>query len=260
MTRGRPGHPHRTGRATSPTSSGSSSRTRVASFVTDTVEDELAYGMETLGVDADTPCGAASRRPSTSSAWPTCAAGRSATLSGGQQQRVAIGAVLAAGPRVLVLDEPTSALDPVAAEDVLAALHRLVHDLGVTVLLAEHRLERVVHHADRVVLVGDGAVVRAARPGRGDGALARPPARWSSWAAALGWSPLPLSVRDARRRAAEPARRLARRRPCRPRRRAADATACVAAAGQRLPACRCAAEAWSRPCAESDLDLRPARS
>ena len=72
-------------------------------------------------------------------------------LSGGQQQRVAIGSVLTTHPRVLVLDEPTSALDPAAAEDVLAALQRLVHDLGLTVLLAEHRLERVVQYADRVI-------------------------------------------------------------------------------------------------------------
>src|SRR5215218_6137694 len=65
------------------------------------------------------------------------------TLSGGQQQRVAIGSVLTAQPRILVLDEPTSALDPTAAEEVLAAVTRLVHDLGVTVVMAEHRLERV---------------------------------------------------------------------------------------------------------------------
>jgi energy-coupling factor transport system ATP-binding protein len=54
------------------------------------------------------------------------------TLSGGQQQRVAIGAAMTSHPRVLVLDEPTSALDPQAAEDVLSALQRLVHDLGTT--------------------------------------------------------------------------------------------------------------------------------
>ena len=72
------------------------------------------------------------------------------TLSGGQQQRVAIGSVLTTHPRVLVLDEPTSALDPTAAEDVLATITRLVHDLGLTVLLAEHRLERVVPFADRI--------------------------------------------------------------------------------------------------------------
>ena len=80
-------------------------------------------------------------------------------LSGGQQQRVAIGSVLTAHPRVLVLDEPTSSLDPTAAEEVLAAITRLVHDLGLTVLVAEHRLERVAQYADRVVsLTGDGAV------------------------------------------------------------------------------------------------------
>src|SRR3981081_1713249 len=72
-------------------------------------------------------------------------------LSGGQQQRVAIGAVLTPHPRVLVLDEPTSALDPTAAEEVLAAITRLVHDLGVTVVLAEHRLERVAQYADRLI-------------------------------------------------------------------------------------------------------------
>ena len=65
------------------------------------------------------------------------------TLSGGERQRVAIAAAMAAGPRILVLDEPTSQLDPQGAEHVVAALQRLVHDQGMTVLLAEHRLERV---------------------------------------------------------------------------------------------------------------------
>ena len=95
------------------------------------------------------------------------------TLSGGQQQRVAIGSVLTMHPRVLVLDEPTSALDPTAAEDVLATLTRLVHDLGLSVVLAEHRLERVVPFADRICLlhrrrlalvVGDPAEVLAGSP------------------------------------------------------------------------------------------------
>ena len=79
-------------------------------------------------------------------------------LSGGQQQRVAIGAVVTASPRVLVLDEPTSALDPAAAEEVLNALARLVHDLGLTVVMAEHRLERVLPFADRIVLVRGGGL------------------------------------------------------------------------------------------------------
>jgi len=167
-----------------------------AGFVTDTVEDELAYAMENLGLDPATMrrrvedvldlLGLADLR------------GRAlSTLSAGQQQRVAVGSVLTAHPRVLVLDEPTSALDPPAAEDVLAALHRLVHDLGLTVLLAEHRLERVVQYADRVLLVTDGTVV-SGTPAEvlADAPVAPAVVRLGRLA---GWTPLPLSVRDARR-------------------------------------------------------------
>lgn len=171
-----------------------------AGFVTDTVEEELAYGMEQLGVDAATMrrrveetldlLGVADLR------------GRDLrTLSGGQQQRVAIGAVLTMHPRVLVLDEPTSALDPTAAEDVLATLTRLVHDLGVTVVLAEHRLERVVPFVDRIALVrGDGGVVVGPPELVLRDAPVAPPI--VELGRHLGWDPLPLSVRDARRRAA----------------------------------------------------------
>ena len=179
----------------------------LASFVTDTVEDELAYGMEILGVDPH----AMRRRVEETLDLLGLADVRDRTLgelSGGQQQRVAIGAVLAAGPRVLVLDEPTSALDPVAAEDVLAALHRLVHDLGVTVLLAEHRLERVVHHADRVLLVDDGTVSVPLDPAEAM-ALSRVHPPVVDLGRRLGWSPLPLSVRDARRQARSLRERLA---------------------------------------------------
>ena len=130
----------------------------VAGFVTDTVEEELAYGMEQLGIAPATM----RRRVEETLDVLGMADLRQRdlrTLSGGQQQRVAIGAVLTVHPRVLVLDEPTSALDPTAAEDVLATITRLVHDLGVSVLLAEHRLERVVPFADRMVLfAGDGRV------------------------------------------------------------------------------------------------------
>ena len=123
-----------------------------------------------------------------------------ADLSGGQQQRVAIAVALVAGPRVLVLDEPTSALDPVAAEDVLAILHRLVHDVGTTVVVAEHRLERVVHHADAVLLVESGRVRGPLDPAAAmaDSPL-RPPV--VELGLQLGWHRLALSVREARRSA-----------------------------------------------------------
>ncbi|CAM5524550.1 Energy-coupling factor transport system ATP-binding protein OS=Streptomyces violarus OX=67380 GN=FHS41_003238 PE=4 SV=1 [Streptomyces violarus] len=126
-----------------------------------------------------------------------------ATLSGGQQQRVAIGSVLTPHPSVLVLDEPTSALDPAAAEEVLAVLQRLVHDLGTTVLMAEHRLERVIQYADQVVLL----------PGPGAAPVLGPPAEVMAVSPVYppvvalgrlaGWSPLPMTVRDARRRASD---------------------------------------------------------
>jgi energy-coupling factor transport system ATP-binding protein len=173
----------------------------VSSFVTDTVEEELAYGMEALGVDGT----AMRRRVEETLDLLGLADVRSrplASLSGGQQQRVAIGAVLASGPRILVLDEPTSALDPVAAEDVLASLHRLVHDLGLTVVVAEHRLERVIHHADRILLVQDGRVSEPLDPAEAMvSSTIYPPV--IGLGRHLGWSPLPLSVRDARRRARE---------------------------------------------------------
>ena len=170
-----------------------------AGFVTDTVEEELAYGMEQLGLPTDTM----RRRVEETLDLLGIADLRSRdlrTLSGGQQQRVAIGSVLTMHPRLLVLDEPTSALDPTAAEDVLATLTRLVHDLGVSVLLAEHRLERVVPFADRMcLLTGDGRVT----VGEPAELLATSPVvpPLVELGRAAGWSPLPLSVRDARRRA-----------------------------------------------------------
>jgi energy-coupling factor transporter ATP-binding protein EcfA2 len=168
----------------------------LAGFVTDTVEEELAYGMEQLGVP---PQVMRRRVEETLDLLGIAALRRRAlrTLSGGEQQRVALGSVLTSSPRVLVLDEPTSALDPSAAEDALAAVLRLVHDLGVTVLAAEHRLERVVEYADLLVVVHDNEV------GAGlpqtmlrDAPMAPPVVQLGRLA---GWDPLPLSVRDARR-------------------------------------------------------------
>ncbi|HWU33047.1 MAG TPA: ATP-binding cassette domain-containing protein [Marmoricola sp.] len=171
----------------------------LASFVTDTVEEELAYGMEQLGLDPAT----IRRRVEETLDLLGIADLRSRdlrTLSGGQQQRVAIGAVLTMHPRLLVLDEPTSALDPTAAEDVLATLARLVHDLDVSVVLAEHRLERVLPFADRVVIVeGGGSIREGSAEEMMEVAPVAPPI--IELGRLLDWQPLPLTVRDARRRA-----------------------------------------------------------
>ncbi|MEP6817211.1 MAG: ATP-binding cassette domain-containing protein [Marmoricola sp.] len=172
----------------------------LAGFVTDTVEEELAYGMEQLGL----PPATMRKRVEETLDLLGIADLRDAPLrdlSGGQQQRVAIGSVLTTHPRVLVLDEPTSALDPTGAEEVLAAVTRLVHDLAVTVVMAEHRVERVLQYADSVVHVAEGRV------GYGppaemmtDSTIAPPVVELGRWA---GWSPLPMSVRDAYRRAVD---------------------------------------------------------
>ncbi|HEY9394181.1 MAG TPA: ATP-binding cassette domain-containing protein [Nocardioides sp.] len=171
----------------------------VAGFVTDTVEEELAYGMEQLGL----PPATMRRRVEETLDLLGIAELRQRslrTLSGGQQQRVAIGSVLTTHPRVVVLDEPTSALDPTAAEDVLATITRLVHDLGTSVVLAEHRLERVVPFADRIaLLVGDGSVAVGDPAEVLETSPIVPPL--VELGRELGWSPLPLTVRDARRRA-----------------------------------------------------------
>jgi energy-coupling factor transport system ATP-binding protein len=180
----------------------------LSGFVTDMVEDELAYGMESIGLAPDVM---RRRVEETLDLLGLTDLRHRAlrSLSGGQRQRVAIGAVLTTHPKVLVLDEPTSALDPGAAEEVLAALQRLVHDLGVTVLLAEHRLERVVQYADRVVVVpGDGEALVVGTPAEVmETAPVAPPV--VELGRLAGWSPLPLSVRDARRAAGPLRERLA---------------------------------------------------
>ncbi len=81
-----------------------------------------------------------------------------AELSGGELQRVALGAALAGRPRLILLDEPTSQLDPVAGDELIGLLRRINEDFGATILLAEHRLERCLHAADRVVALVGGRV------------------------------------------------------------------------------------------------------
>lgn len=121
-------------------------------FVCEIVEDEIAFTLETLGVPPDVMRKRIEEILDLLSLTPL--RDRLITsLSGGEQQRVAIAAALVTQPKVLLLDEPTSALDPIAAEEVLSILHRLVHDLGLTVVIAEHRLERVIQFVDRILLI-----------------------------------------------------------------------------------------------------------
>jgi energy-coupling factor transport system ATP-binding protein len=126
---------------------------------------------------------------------------RTDTLSGGELQRVAIAAAMVHDPPLLVLDEPTSQLDPVAGDELVWQLRRLNEDWGTAVIVAEHRLERCLPAADRVIAMVDGATVCDAAPREFldwavevAPALATPGARLFSLA---GLRPLPASVKDA---------------------------------------------------------------
>jgi energy-coupling factor transport system ATP-binding protein len=132
-------------------------------LVTMDVEREIAFGLENLGFpqelmakrveEALDTVGIASLRHRSL-----------AKLSGGEKQRVAIASVLALYPNILVLDEPTSELDPKGAEDVLNIVEQLNDELGITVVLVEHRLDRVAQHVDRIIVLDDGVIVADGTP------------------------------------------------------------------------------------------------
>jgi energy-coupling factor transport system ATP-binding protein len=125
------------------------------------------------------------------------------TLSGGELQRVALAAALVTRPRLVLLDEPTSQLDPVAGDELIWLLRRLNEEWGVSILLAEHRLERCLAAADRIVAMAEGAISFNGPPSDflawahdTDPALTTPAARLFSLA---DIDPLPVGVRAARR-------------------------------------------------------------
>ncbi|MCL4828931.1 MAG: ATP-binding cassette domain-containing protein [Caldilinea sp.] len=169
-----------------------------AQFVTDRVEDEIAFALE----NAAMPPQAMRVRVEETLDLLDLTPLRDRplkTLSGGERQRVAIAAALALRPSILVLDEPTSQLDPKSAEDVLNSLVRLNHDLGLTIILAEHRLERVLPYVDSIIhLPDDGGpiIFDDARSVMKQVDLAPP---LVSIGKAFGWQPLPLSIKEGLR-------------------------------------------------------------
>ncbi len=121
------------------------------------VEREIAFGLENLGFPRDL----IAKRVEESLDTLGIAHLRYRQLielSGGEKQKVAIASVLALHPSILILDEPTSELDPKGAEEVLSIITRLNDDLGLTVILIEHRLDRVLQYADRLIVLNDGMV------------------------------------------------------------------------------------------------------
>ena len=166
-----------------------------AQFVLEDVEAELAFGLENLGLSRPLMRKRVEEVIDQVGINPLRRR-RIDTLSGGERQRVAIAAALAMHPDALVLDEPTSQLDPQAAEDVLQVVLRLVAELGMTTVIAEHRVERIAPYVDRIWTL-DGGVLRdqAPRVALAEGG-ARPPV--VDLALRAGWTPVPLGLRDAR--------------------------------------------------------------
>ncbi|MHB9032617.1 MAG: ABC transporter ATP-binding protein [Anaerolineae bacterium] len=167
-------------------------------FVVDTVESELVFAME----NANLPQTLMRKRVEEVLDQLNIAhlrQRRISTLSGGEKQRVAIAAILTLQPRIIVLDEPTSQLDPQAAEEVLTILQKLNADLGLTIILSEHRLERVVQYVDRMLFMpGAGQAIISGMPQEVLLHLPQVPPL-IELGRRLRWQPLPLTIKEARK-------------------------------------------------------------
>lgn len=170
-------------------------------IVMGTVRAELAFGLENRG---EGPAAVARGVEEAALALGIAHLLDRAThaLSGGELQRVALGAALAGRPELVLLDEPTSQLDPVAGDELIGLLRRLNEEWGTAVVLAEHRLERCLAAADRVLVFRAGRLACDAAPGafqewaaREAPALGTPGARLFARA---GLAPLPVGVKEAR--------------------------------------------------------------
>lgn len=164
-------------------------------FVADIVLDEIVYGAEQLAVNKEKIAKDVDRL-SKLLGLDMLLDKPVATLSGGQQQRVAIAAALIAGAKVLLLDEPTSALDLQGASEVLNLLRQLSQEEGVTVLLAEHRISRVIGVVDSVIVVhGDGSVTQGKPAEQFNDSRFAPPI--IELGQKLGWKPLAITNQEA---------------------------------------------------------------
>lgn len=127
-------------------------------IVTDKVWHELAFGLENMGVDSDI----IRRRVGEMASYfgiHEWFRKKTDELSGGQKQLLNLAAIMVMQPKILILDEPTSQLDPIAASDFIATLHKLNRELGLTIILVEHRMEEVFPIADKVLLMDSGKVL-----------------------------------------------------------------------------------------------------
>ena len=171
--------------------------------VTDKVWHELAFGLESLGYDTPT----IRRRVAEIAAFfgiENWFYKNVTELSGGQKQLLSLASVMAMQPGVLVLDEPTAQLDPIAAGDFLALLGKINRELGITIILTEHRLEEAFPFATRVMVMDQGAIICDDKPenvglqlkDRGSGMFLAMPTAMRVWAGLETDLRCPMTVRD----------------------------------------------------------------
>lgn len=172
-----------------------------AQLILEDPESEIAFGLENIGVDPEQGFKRIEEVIATLRLGPLrhkCIT----ELSGGEKQKIAFASVLVMQPDIIVLDEPTSQLDPVSAEDFLLTLRSLNSDLGIAVVLAEHRIERCFHLADKIVILDDGKVLFSgsaedlAEGGIANGMSLLPPIAKPFVEA--GWKRIPFTVREGR--------------------------------------------------------------
>ena len=166
-------------------------------FVTETVREELAFGMEQLGQNVDF-MGARIEEIAKLVGVEQLLDSKLEEISGGEQQRVAVGAAIVGGQKVLLLDEPTSALDTDIAKTTLELLHKLSRELEITVVLTEHRIERVLEFVDSIVVVHrDGSVAQGSAEIDFNDPRMEPPV--VSLSRKLNWAPTALTIKAARK-------------------------------------------------------------
>lgn len=169
-------------------------------IVTDKVYHELAFGLENLGLSREE---IERKVGELASFFGIDSWFRKDTfaLSGGEKQILALASVMAMDPRLLLLDEPTGELDPIASENFLSLLWKLNRELGVTVLLVEHRLDQVLEFADKLLVMEDGGITAQGRPeevifGLEDRGRIALPSAARIFLGLNGTGRLPLSVRE----------------------------------------------------------------
>ncbi len=174
-------------------------------IVTDKVWHEMVFGLENMGL----PQQEIARRVAEMAAYFGIEAWFErdvATLSGGQKQLLNLASVMVMQPELLILDEPTAQLDPIAAQDFIATVHRINRELGLTILITEHRLEEVIPLSDRLLVMEKGRILDCDTPqqvishlaGRPELLCAMPAAARLFHALALEGA-CPMSIREGRR-------------------------------------------------------------